>query len=461
MLSKNFEENNQKITDTLGIGKNFDVLYKPISIDGVQGGLYFIDGFVEEAILEKLLEYFHNLKKEDLPESSESLIETIVPYVEVSLIKTQKEAIQNILSGVTAFFIDGYDVCIGLDCRSYPARSVEEPSKDKTLRGSRDGFVETIVFNTALIRRRIRSSNLAMEIYTVGESSKTDVVFCYMKNRVDATFLKKMQEKIKNIRRDALTMNQESLAESIYAGRWYNPFPKFKYTERPDTAAASILEGNLIILVDNAPQVMIVPTSLFDIMDEADDYYFPPITGSYLKLSRFLIGIVTLFLTPVFLLLIENPQWIPRELEFIIITDTIHVPIVWQFLILELAIDGLKLAAINTPNMLTTPLSVVAGIVLGQFSVDSGWFNSEVMLYMAFVAIANYTQSNFELGYALKFMRILLLLTTSVFGIWGFGIGTIAICMIMATNKSVSGNMYLYPLIPFQYKELRKRLFRS
>lgn len=220
-------------------------------------------------------------------------------------------------------------------------------------------------------------------------------------------------------------MNQESLAECIYERKWYNPFPKFKFTERPDSASAAILEGNIVILVDNSPQAMIIPTSIFDIIEEADDYYFPPVTGSYLRLSRFLISIITLLLTPTFLLLYQNPGWIPDWLAFIVIKDTVHVPVVWQFLMLELAIDGLRLAAINTPSMLSTPLSVVAGIVLGQFTVDSGWFNAEIMMYMAFVAIANYTQSSYELGYALKFMRLILLILTSTFNLWGFIAGLI------------------------------------
>ena len=188
---------------------------------------------------------------------------------------------------------------------------------------------------------------------------------------------------------DALTLNQESLAECLYKRRWYNPFPKFKFTERPDTAAAQVLEGNIIILVDNSPSVMITPTSFFDVVEEADDYYFPPITGTYLRLARMLIALLTYFVTPTFLLLMRYPEWIPESFAFIKVADTVNVPLIWQFLILELAVDGLKLAAVNTPNMLSTPLSVMAALVLGEFAVKSGWFNSEVMLYMAFVSVAN------------------------------------------------------------------------
>ena len=410
--------------------------------------------------MEKLLEFFYKLKPEEMPMTAKQMIDHVVPYVEVTAIEEEELLTQSLLSGITCLLIDGYDTCIGLDCRSYPMRGVDEPSKDKALRGSKDGFVETVVFNTALIRRRIRSPKLSMEILTAGKSSRTDIVLCYMQDRVDRKLLREIRGRINAIKVDALTMNQESLAECIYDRKWFNPFPKFKFTERPDAASAAILEGNIVVLVDNSPQAMIVPTSIFDIVEEADDYYFPPVTGSYLRLTRFLIALITLLLTPVFLLLFQNPQWIPPWLSFIQIKDAINVPIVWQFLMLELAIDGLRLAAINTPSMLSTPLSVVAGIVLGQFTVDSGWFNAEIMMYMAFVAIANYTQSSYELSYALKFMRLIMLVLTSLFDLWGFLIGLLITVVAVVGNKTIAGKSYIYPLLPLNLTQLKKRFLR-
>ena len=356
--------------------------------------------------------------------------------------------------------IDGYDKALVLDTRTYPSRGVEEPEKDKVLRGSKDGFVETVVSNTALIRRRIRSTDLHMEMMSAGESSHTDIVLCYMKKRVDLDFLAEIKQKIQEIQVDSLSMNQESLAECLYQRKWYNPFPKFKYTERPDAAAAQILEGNIVILVDNSPSAMILPATIFDVLEEADDYYFPPITGTYLRMTRFLISLLTYLIPPTFLLLMNHNQWIPESFSFIMLKEEPNIPIIWQFLILELAIDGLKLAAINTPNMLSTPLSVMAALVLGEFSVESGWFSSEVMLYMAFVAIANYTQANYELGYALKFLRILNLLLTQWFGLWGFIAGNLIALLAVCCNKTVSHHSYIYPLIPFDWKNLKNRLIR-
>ena len=439
---------------------SFDVVYRVIDVGGRQACIYFIDGFCKDELMMKLLQYFIGLTPENMPESAYEMSKKATPYVEVDLKDNWDDIIYNILSGVFALFIDGYDRCILIDSRTYPARSVSEPDKDKTLRGSKDGFVETVVFNTALIRRRIRSTNLRMEMMNAGKSSQTDIVLCYMDNRVDQGLLEKVKKRIGNIKADALTMNQESLAECLYQRKWFNPFPKFKFTERPDVAAAQVLEGDIVILVDNSPSAMIVPTSIFDIVEEADDYYFPPITGTYLRLSRFLIAILTYFITPTFLLLMQQPEWIPAGFEFIAVKDPTNIPLVWQFLILELAIDGLRLAAVNTPNMLSTPLSVMAALVLGEFSVNSGWFNSEVMLYMAFVAIASYTQQNYELSYAIKFMRIINLILTQLFGLYGFIAAVILLVAAIVSNRTVSGRSYVYPLIPLDPKQLWKRLIR-
>lgn len=458
--SVDYTENRKYVKELLGVDRSFDVVEKELFFAGVSASYYFIDGFCKDEVMEKIMEYLYQLKADELPADPDSFIKNCIPYGEASVVDTKETLIQNFMSGVPVLLIEGYDVLIATDFRTYPARSVEEPEKDRVLRGSRDGFVETIVFNTALIRRRIRSEDLVMEIHTVGMTSKTDVVVSYMSGRVDEKLLKKVHDRIDAINVDALSMNQESFLECFYPHKWYNPFPRFKLTERPDVAAASINEGNIVILVDNSPEAIIIPTSIFDITESAEDYYFPVITGTYIRFTRFIIDIAALLLSPTFLLLILNPEYIPEALQFITIKEAVNVPVIFQFLLLEFAIDGMRMASLNTPNMLSTPLSVVAGIVLGDFTVSSGWFNSEIMLYMAFVAIANYSQVNFELGYALKFFRIMLLILTAVFGIYGYvaGIAVTVLCLVF--NRTFDNKSYLYPLIPFNPKKLFRRIIR-
>ncbi len=442
-VSIHIEDNIGIMRSRLPIAESFDLLQRDVRIGGRESSFFFVDGFAKDEVMMKTVDTLLKVKSEEMPMELTEFAKKFVSYIEVDVLAGFDEIIKNVLSGVTCLFIDGYEACLAIDNRTYPARGVDEPEKDKSLRGSRDGFVETIVFNTALMRRRIRDEHLIMEMLEIGERSKTDVAICYLSDKVDQGLLSQIRSQLDKIKVQDLRMNQQTLAMGLIKRKWYNPFPKFKFTERPDTAAACLLEGKVIILVDNSPSAMVLPTSIFDMIEEANDHYFPPITEWYLKMSRALITFLTVFAVPVFLLFMQNPAWVPEIFDFILIRDTVNIPLIYQILILELAIDGLRLAALNTPSMLSTPLSVIAGIVMGEFSVKSGWFNSEIMLYMAFVSVANYTQPNFELGYALKFMRLILLILTAIFDLPGFAAGCVIVILCICFNKTLSGKNYL------------------
>lgn len=458
-FSKNAEKNITLMEQKLRVDANFDILERKIKMGGRTAGFFFIDGFVQEAMIERLMQFFYSLKESDL-ESIDTFLELGMPYTEVEKCSVLEDVVTKFLSGVSILFIDGYDECILIDCRTYPMRSVTEPWKDRVLRGSRDGFVETLVHNAALMRRRIRDTKFSMEMFGVGTRSRSDVAVCYIEDKVDQKVLDKIRGLIGSIRVEALTMNIESLAECMFEHRWIDPFPKFKYSERPDTAAAAVLDGNIVIMVDNSPAVMIIPTSIFDIIEEPDDYNFSPVIGTYLRLSRFIFTLVTMLLTPTWLLLINNPEWLPEWLSFITVSDDITVPVIFQLLILELAVDGLKMAAVNTPTLLSTPLSIVAGIVVGEYAVSSGWFNTESMLYMAVVTVGTYSQASFEMGYAMKFVRVLTLCLTAVFNVWGYIAGLVIGVISIVGNKTISGKSYIYPLIPFNAEMLKRKIFR-
>lgn len=459
-VSASIVENQAAFRKIFAPNKNYDIIERQLEIGGRPSVIYMIDGFTDAGVLQRTIQFMYSIKPEAMPESGRRFMEQLIPYGEVGTLDDMDDIATAFLAGITCLFIDGYGECLIMDCRDYPARGVQEPEKDKVMRGSRDGFVETLIFNTALIRRRIRDPRLTVEIMNIGRRSRTDVAVCYMDGEADTKILEHLKKRLSSIQVDSLTMNQESLAECLYKGKWLNPFPKFKFSERPDTAAACLLQGSIIVLVDNSPAAMILPSSVFDVIEEADDYYFPPVTGTYLRLTRFVTSFVALFLTPLYLLMMQNPEHVPQWLEFALVSDKINVPLLLQLLILEFAIDGLRLASINTPTMLSTPLSVIAAIVLGDYAVQSGWFNSEVMLYMAFVALANYSQASFEMSYALKFMRVLLLVLTACLDEWGFLLGTAVVTACVAGNRTIGGRSYLYPLIPFDGKELKKRFFR-
>lgn len=422
--------------------------------------MFFIDGLLKDDITEKILEFFYKNVKDENFKSALYFSQSAVPYVEVEVSAELKKVCTDVLSGISALIVEGFTEVILLDTRTYPQRSTSEPDNDKVLRGSRDGFVETLINNTALIRRRIRDTNLTVKAYSVGTQSHTDVAVIYMENKADKKLLANLDKRLNAINVPSLTMNQQSLVEALYKNLWYNPFPKVKHTERPDTTASAILDGNIVILVDNAPSALLLPTSIFDVLEEADDYYFPPVTGTYLKLARYFITIITVLITPLWLLAIQNPDYCPDFFRFVLLSEPQNIPVFWQLILMEVGIDGLRLAALNTPNSLTTPLSIIGAIALSEFAVDSGWVSMEAILYMALVTVANFTQPNFELGYSLKFCRILLLVLTYIFNVWGFIIAFVINLVLLCTNRTLSNKSYLYPLIPFNGKEFFRKILR-
>lgn len=447
----------EEINEALAVKKNFDVVAKPLLVQDIHMMLYFIDGFAKDEILEKMMEF---ILKADIKETVKTkdiqvFCDRFISYLEVDVKKDIKEWTTAVLSGSILLFVEGYEEGIVIDARTYPVRGMEEPQDDKVLRGSRDGFVETLIFNTALVRRRIRDTRLRMEYQSVGSISKSDVVLCYMEGLADETLLQELRNSIQNIHVEALTMAHESLAEALVPHKWLNPFPKVRYTERPDTASSNILEGKVILMIDNSPSVLILPTSFFDFIQEAQDYYLPPITGSYLRIIRILVFFITLLVTPIWYYLNLNPSLCPDWFSFTLIKDQGNVAIIAQLLILEFGIDALKMASLNTPSFLNSSFSILGALILGEFAINAGWLAPEIILYMAFVALADFTQPSYELGYAIKFMRVMILVITAILPTYGFWIGIILMLGIMISNKTITKTSYFYPLFPFHPKDFK------
>ncbi len=461
MFTDNFQQNRQLLKDKLRSDYCFDIIERDLEYGGKKAVMFYIDGFVKDDTMERIMEFFYRNTRDEIVTDARTFASHCVPYVEVDVVSDVDQIVTNVLSGIAALMIDGFCECVMLDMRTYPQRATSEPQDDKVLRGSKDGFVETLIFNCALIRRRIRDPQLTTTVLSAGKSSKTDIVMCYMENKVDKTLLNTLKKKIQNLDIEALSMNQQSLIEALYPKKWYNPFPKVKYTERPDVAAAVCLKGSIIILVDNSPSALLLPTSIFEVLEEADDYYFPPITGTYIRVARYLITFVSVLLTPLWLLAVQNPEYVPEVFKFVVPQNTdVNIPIFWQLLIIEVGIDGLRLAALNTPESLSASLSIIGAIAFSEFAINTGWFTMEVILYMAFVTIATYSQPSYELGYSLKFLRVLLLILTRLFNFWGFIGGIVLNIVLLFTNKTLSGKSYMYPLFPLHPKELLSKLTR-
>lgn len=462
-MTGNYEKDLLELSSILRTDVNFDTVKRDFIIGGRRATLFFLDGFIKDEVFEKILEFLLRIPPEELDDihNMRDFSLTKLPYVEVAFEKDAHLATLGVLSGQSAIIIDGIEDVLLVDTRTYPSRSIDEPDKDRSLRGSRDGFVETLIFNTAMIRRRIRDSRLRMEHYQVGKSSKVDVAICYMDGLADQKLVKTLQKKLKEVDIAGVSMTSQALSEILIPANFFNPFPKVRFSERPDFASACVLEGKVLLIMDNSPSVMIFPNSIADFSKETDDYYFPPLTGTYVRIIRAVVSLLTVILTPITLVFLNNPHLLPHWLSFINTQKEYLLPFFFQFLLLELVVDGLRLASLNTPDTLSSSLGIIGGLVLGEFAIEAGWFVPETIMYMAFVAISSFAQPSFEMGYAMKFMRIVLLILAQFFGFWGVGIGFVTIIVLAGFSKTLSGRGYLYPIVPFNGRDFLRLFVRT
>lgn len=461
-LPLKLEEKINTIKKNLPIDQSFDVIGREITIGRTNGYMILIDGFAKDDIMLWLLEYLQSLPKEETNiYDLQKWIQSHIGYVEVETFTKYDQLEHAVLSGAVGILLDNQTEGLIIDARTYPARGPQEPDLEKVTRGSRDGLVETIVFNTALIRRRIRDPKLIFEMTTVGKRSKTDVAISYINNLVDHDLLNNIKNKINNIEIDSLMMAEKSLEELLIKKKWYNPLPQARFTERPDVVAAHLLEGHIALIVDTSPSVLLLPVTLFHFTQHSEDYYQNPLVGTYLRWVRFISMFAALLLTPLWLLLVNNQELLPEVLSFIGPKEQGTIPIFIQFLLLEIGLDILRLASIHTPNTLSTSLGIIGGLLLSQFAVDVGWLMPETVLYMAIVGIGTFATPSIEFALALRMFRIFILLLTGLFNIYGFVISIIIICVIVFTTKTFNGMRYTWPLIPFEGKALSNILFRK
>ena len=446
-ISLDYGENVRWFDDVLGVGRSCDIVSRDYRIGSRRARLWVVDGFGSDATLERMGAFWLGLTEAQTAgiREMQSFVDRFVSFTETTVTRDTEQIVTSVLLGKSLFLMEGVSGAALMDAKDYPARSVGEPADGKVLRGSHDGFVEAVVPNMALLRRRIRDPHLTMEGMKVGQRSKNDAVLCYLSDRVDPTLLEQMREKLRAI-------------QAIRPRQWYNPFPKVRYTERPDCAAASIMEGNIVLLVDNSPSAMLLPTTFFDFTQETNDFYFPPLIGTYLRLLRIFVFLVSLFITPAWYLAVSKPGRLPSWLEFLSTPEPAALSLIWQLLAVEFLIDVLKLASLNTPDSLSNSFSMLGALILGDFAVQAGWLGPEVLVYMAFVSVAGFAQPSYELGYAFKLLRVALLCLTALFDLWGFVLGVVGILVLLVTTKPMVGKGYLYPLIPFNGKAM-KRLF--
>lgn len=334
-VDASIEKNVELMNRVLGVGESFDVICRRLTYAEKKVALYFIDGFAKDDILNRIMGHLSVLKQEQLAvDPVRKLLETEIAYIEVETTDQIEKLVSSVLAGSAAMLIDGQAQAIVIDARTYPARNPEEPDVERVVRGARDGFVETIIYNTALTRRRLRDPNLRMEYFQAGKRSKTDICIAYIKDIADPALVDAVREKIKKVTTDGLPMAEKSLEEFLFK-RYWNPYPMVRFTERPDVAAVHLLEGHVLIYVDTSPSVMITPTTFFHHVQHAEEYRQQPVVGVFLRWTRFIAMFLSLFLLPFWYLAVADPQLLPDALHFIGPKKDAAIPIFLQIVIAE------------------------------------------------------------------------------------------------------------------------------
>lgn len=459
-VSKHYEDNIDALKRELGIGKSFDIALREFEIGGKEAALIFVDGLIKDIPMVEIMQNFACLDREDIvPDTLHKLVSKYVTYVKALPTDKLEDVVTKVLSGFIALIVDGVPEVILIEARQYPARGPEEPDIERVVRGSRDGFTETILFNTALIRRRLRDPRLRTEMLTAGTRSKTDICVAYIEDVANPELVKTIKDRIKDIKVDGLPMAEKSVEEYITTGNW-NPLPQVRYTERPDVAATHLLEGHVVIIVDTSPSVIIAPVTYFHHLQHAEEYRQNATVGAYLRWIRFIGVLASVFLIPLWLLFATHPQLLPESLKFIGPTKLAKVPLIWQFISSEIALDLLRMSAIHTPTPLATALGLIAAFMLGDVAISVGLFNPEVILYLAISAIGTFATPSYELGLANRLFRLSLLILTGLLGLPGFLLGILGIVVLLLVTKPF-GIPYLWPVIPFNWKALKSVLVRS
>jgi stage V sporulation protein AF len=443
----------------VGLGVSFDFGVRKLKILKKDVQIYYVNGLCDTRFIIELIEELVQINDhEKLSTDIYKLIYNRILNQSVQPIKTLDEMVDLVFSGLIVVAIDGESTALAVDVRNYPGRSPQEPDTEKVVRGSRDGFVENIILNTALTRRRIRDERLRFEMIKVGERSKTDVALGYIEDIADADLLNILRKEIKGIEVDGIPMADKTIEEFILKQGW-NPFPLVRYTERADVAAAHILEGHVIIYVDTSPSVIITPTTFFHHLQHAEEFRESPAMGTFLRWVRFLGVLTSILLLPLWLLFVLEPSLLPEKLSFIGPNEQTNIPVIIQIFLADFGIEFLRLAAIHTPTPLSTAMGLIAAVLIGQIAISVGLFVPEVILYVAVSGIGSFTTPSYELSIANKIGRLSLLILVAIFHTPGFVIGTTLLFIFLVGTRSLN-TPYFWPFLPFEPKGFLQIIIR-
>ena len=461
-LSTNLSKNIALLHTLLPLDTSFDLVTRELMLGDTPAYWLGINGFCKTEILQQIFSdlqdplYTLDSEIQDLPR----YVQSKLGYAQVSLTSSMDELLKNVLSGPSVLLVNGFAQAVIIDVRTYPVRSISEPDTERITRGARDGFVETLLFNTNLIRRRVRSPKLTFSICSLGSESRTDVAIAYLADQVNMELLEALKQKLSQLQITALTMGSKSLEELLVKKRWWNPLPSIQLTERPDVACSYLCEGHILLIVDNSPAVLLLPGTIFQFTQSPEDYYNNPLTGTYFRMIRFLCIPVSLLLLPVFLLLSSCYPELTAQLQLTPVSALTPLRLFFYILAVEFLLDLFKYSAVLSSSRVSGALSIVGGLLIGDIAVSLNWASTEVLFYAAVTMLANLSLSSIEFADALRIYRILLVIATGFWGLPGFIIGMILVSFSVLTTPTFAGFSYFWPLVPFNGSALKNLLFR-
>lgn len=461
-LSKSLTENIQMLSRLLPMDKSFDLIHRQLLIGKTPAYWVGVNGMCKTEVLQQIFSdlqnplYTENRRIDDLV----LFMQSKIGFAQVETCDCWEPLLKNLVSGPSLLFVDGFDFCLILDARTYPSRGIAEPDTERSTQGGKDGFVETLLSNANLIRRRIRSPRLVFSMHSLGSNSHTDVAVAYLEDTVNQELLQYLNQALDSLQITSLTMGAQSLKELLVPHKWWNPLPSLHYTERPDVACSFLEEGHLLLLVDNSPQVLILPCSIFQFTQSPEDYYKSPLVGTYFRLIRFLCIPVSLFLMPAFLLITAYFPQLAENLHLISTGPPGKIRMIIYVLAVEFVLDLFKYSASLSSGRFSGALSIVGGLLIGDIAVHLNWASTEVLFYGAVSLLASLSLSSIEFADALRVYRIFLLLSTALSGVCGFLTGTLLLLWSVITTPTFGNMSYFWPLAPFNAKALCSLLLR-
>lgn len=459
-ISRHLDQNKKILKEAVGLEASFDLIAKDMEIGRKAAFLFAVNGFVKDEVLADIMIRLSYVEREQIvPSTLKSILVKYIPHVQSEEVEDMKKLVHMVLSGSSAIFIEGETSAIVIDVKTLPTRSIAEPDLERVVRGSRDGFTETLLTNVTLVRRRIRDPQLRLEMTNIGRRSETDVCIAYIKDIADEALIESIRKKLKKTNVDGIPVADKQLEELLVEKSW-NPYPLVRYSERPDVVSVHLLEGHVILFVDTSPSVMILPTTFFHLIQHVEEYRQTPLIGSYLRWVRYFGILASLFLLPLWFLLVAHPELKPAGLEFLGPNDKANLPLILQFFIAEIGIDLMRMAAVHTPAPLATAMGLVAAILIGDIAVKTGLWVNEVILYIAVAAIGMFATPSYELSLANRMVRLLLLALVAIFKVPGLVVGTTVILLILIVQRSFN-TPYMWPFIPFNAKALFTVLVRQ